>query len=132
MSCCRVRKKASEKEKRRVRDREKKRERDTPRRAENPCFEGGRKTEKKLWRERGRRILRSKRQRQSTQRRERDREYNVTHAAHMSTQWHTLTARFSLPIHIQHHHTCSSVETHNFWVGDSYRGYVPVVSRISK
>jgi len=34
----------------------------------------------------------------------------VTRTAHISTQWHTLTTRFSLPIHIQHHHTCSSVE----------------------
>ena len=94
----------------RVRDREKERERDPPRRAGEPCFEEGRNTEKELWRERERGILRLKRQRQSTQERERDREYNVTRAVHIITQWHTLTTRFSLPIHIQHHHTCSSVE----------------------
>ena len=86
------------------------RERDPPRRAENPCFEGVRKTEKELRREKERGILRSKRQRQSTEEKERDREYNVTRAAHISTQCHTLITRFSLPIHIQHHHACSSVE----------------------
>jgi len=111
---------------------EKEKERDPPWRAEKPCFEGGRKTEKELWRERERQTLRSKRHRQSTQERERDREYNVTRTAHISTQWHTLSAPFPVPIHIQHHHTCSSVETHNFWVEDSCRGNVPVVSHISK
>jgi hypothetical protein len=102
--------KEREREKRRVRDREKERERDPPRRAGEPCFEEGRKTEKELWRERERGKLRSKRQRQSTQERDRDREYNVTRTAHISTPWHTLTARLSLPIHVQHHHPCSSVE----------------------
>ena len=55
-----MRKRASEKEKRRVRDREKERERDPPRRAGKPCYEGGRKTEKELWREKERGILKLK------------------------------------------------------------------------
>jgi len=93
-----------------VRDREKERERDPPRHAGDPFFEEGRKTEKELWRVRGRGKLRLKRQRKSTQERERDREYNVTRAAYISTQWHTLTVPLSLPIHVQHHHPCSSVE----------------------
>jgi len=57
--------------------------------------------------------------------------YNVTRAAHISTQWHTLTARFSLPIHIQHHHMCSSEENNILLVAYSCRGNGPVVFHIS-
>jgi hypothetical protein len=39
--------------------------------------------------------LKSKRQRHRTQERGRDREYNVTRAAHISTQWNAVTARLS-------------------------------------
>jgi len=95
--------------------------------------EGERKKETKNYQERERRKLRLKRQKQSTQEKERDREYHVTRAAHIGTQWHAVTAHLSLPIHIQHHHTCSSVGKRNtFWVTDSCRGSVPVVSQISK
>jgi hypothetical protein len=56
----------------------------------------------------------------NTQERGKDREYDVTRAAHISTQWYAVTARLSLPVQIQHHHTCSSVGKRNtFWVGDS-------------
>jgi len=99
----------------------------------NPYFEEGWKTErqKELRRERERGKVRSKQQ--STQETGKDREYDVTRAAHLSTQWHTVTARLSLPVQIQHHHSCSSVGKRNtFWEGDSCRENVPVVSHISK
>jgi len=55
-----MRKRASEQEKRRVRDREKETNRDSTRRAGEPYYEEQRKTEKRLWRERARGILRLK------------------------------------------------------------------------
>jgi len=56
----------------------------------------------------------------NTQERGKDREYDVTQAAHISTQWYVVTARLSLPVQIQHHNACSSVGKRNtFWVGDS-------------
>jgi len=70
-------------------------EREQPWRAGEPCFEEGRKTEKELRRERERGKLQSKRQRHRTQERGKDREYNVTRAAHISTQWNAVTARLS-------------------------------------
>jgi len=57
---------------------------------------------------------------QSSQERGKDREYNVTRDVHISTQWYAVTVRLSLPVHIEHHHKCSSVGKRNtFWVGDS-------------
>jgi len=38
------------------------------------------------------------------QERERDREYDLTRAANSSNQWHAVTERLSLPIHIENHH----------------------------
>jgi len=85
---------------------------------ESPYFEEGRKTEKNYGEIREREKVRSKQK--STQERGNDREFNVTWAAHISNQWYAVTARLSLPVQIQHHHTCSSVGKRNtFWVGDS-------------
>jgi len=91
-----VRKRASERaRKKESENRQKETDREAPWRAGEPCFEEGRKTEKELRRERERGKLQSKRQRHRTQERGRDREYNVTRAAHISTQWNAVTAHFS-------------------------------------
>ena len=76
-------------------NRQKERVREPPWRAGEPCFEEGRKTEKEQRRERERGKLKSKQQRHRTQERGRDREYNVTRAAHISTQWNAVTAHLS-------------------------------------
>jgi len=111
-----------------------KRERESCHGAQEPLLWGGekdRKTEKELQRERELGKVRSKQQ--STQETGEDREYDVTRAAHISTQWHAVTARLSLPVQIQHHHSCSSVGKQNtFWVRDNCRGNVTVMSHISK
>jgi len=110
--------KESEKRKKESENSEKEREREPPRRAGESYFEEGRKTEKELRRDRERGKVRSKQK--NTQERGKDREHDLTRAAHISTQWYTVTARLSLPVQIQHHHTCSSVGKRNaFWVGDS-------------
>jgi len=108
--------KESEKKKKESENSEKEREREPPRRPGESYFDEGRKTEKELRRDRERGKVRSKHK--NTQERGKDREYDVTWAAHISTQWYAVTARLSLPVHIQHHHTCSSVGKRNtFWVG---------------
>ena len=89
-------KRASERaRKKECENRQKERDREPPWHAGEPCFEEGRKTEKELRRERERGKLQSKRQRHRTKERGRDREYNVTRAAHISTQWNVVTARLS-------------------------------------
>ena len=55
--------------------------------------------------------MRSKQQ--NTQETGKDRDYDVRRAAHISTQWHAVTARLSLPVQIQHHDSCSSVGKRN-------------------
>ena len=75
--------------------------------------------------------MRSKQQ--STQETGKGREYDVTRAENINTQWHAVTARLSLPVQIQHHHSCLSVGKRNtFWVGDNCRENLPAVSHISK
>ena len=110
--------KESEKREKESENSEKEREREPPWCAGESYFEEGRKTEKELRRDRERGKVRSKQK--NTQERGKDREYDVTRTTHISTQWYAVTARLSLPIQIQHHHTCSSVGKQNtFWVGDS-------------
>jgi len=110
--------KESEKKKKESENSEKKRERERPRHAGESYFEEGRKTEKELRRDREKGKVRSKQM--NTQERGKDREYDVTQATHISTQWYAVTTRLSLPVQIQRHHTCLTVGKRNtFWVGDS-------------
>jgi len=128
-----VRRRASEQEKRGVRDRKKERERDPPRRAGEPCCEEGRKKDKELWRERERGVLRLERQRQSTQERERDREYSVTRNTHISTNDKRLPHASPYPSTFNTITRVHLWKTKNiFWVGDSCRGNMPLVSHIIK
>ena len=106
--------KESEKKKKESENSEREREIVPPRRPGESYFE----EEEELRRGRERGKVRSKHK--NPQERGKDREYDVTRAAHISTQWYAVTARLSLPVQIQHHHTCSSVGKRNiFWVGDS-------------
>jgi len=79
----------SEKEKKESENSEKSRERDPPRRAGESYFEEGRKTEKELRRNRERGKVKSKQK--NTQERRKDREYDVTLAAYISTEWYAVT-----------------------------------------
>jgi len=77
-----------------------------------------------------------KQQRYSTKESKRDWEYNVTHAAHSSTQRHTgghaVTKRLFPPIHIQNLNALSFVGKRNtFWVGDCCLESVFAVFHIS-
>ena len=82
--------KKSEEKKRRVKTvRNQEREREPPRRAGEVYFEEGRKTEKELRRDREREKVKSKQK--NTQERRKDREYDVTLAAYISTEWYAVT-----------------------------------------
>jgi len=118
--------KESEKTKKESEYRDKVREREPPRRTGEPCFEEGKKTEKELRRERERGKLRSKQK--SMHEKGKDREYDVTRAAHVSTQWYAVTVRLSLP---GPDSTSSNMfvcrETQYFLDRRQCRGKVPVV-----
>jgi len=66
------------------------------------------------------------------QERGKDREYDVTRAAHKSTQWYAVTAHLSLPVQIQHDHVLVCRETKYFLGRRQCRGNVPVVSHIGE